>query len=119
MEKLFKSFGYAINGLFFALKEQQNLRIHLLAIAVVTVAGIFLELSAIEWSVIALTIGIVVVTEIMNTAIEILVDMVSPQYNEKAGKTKDIAAGGVLLATIIAVVVAVYIFGNKIFNLLL
>ena len=119
MVKLLKSFGYAIKGLFFALKEQQNLRIHLLAIIVVTIAGIFLGLSAIEWSVIALTIGMVVVTEIMNTAIEILVDMVSPQYSEKAGKTKDIAAGGVLLATIIAVVVAVYIFGNKIFNLLL
>src|SRR5688500_10981621 len=116
MVKFFKSFGYAIKGLFFALKEQQNLRIHLLAIVVVTIAGIVLELSAIEWSVIALTIGIVVGTEIMNTAIEILVDIVSPQYNEKAGKTKDIAAGGVLLATIIAVVVAVYIFGNKIFN---
>ena len=95
------------------------MRIHLVAIVVVTVAGIFLDLSAIEWSVIALTIGIVIVTEMMNTAIEALVDLVSPEYNEKAGKIKDIAAGGVLLSAIIATVVAVYIFGNKIFNLLL
>lgn len=119
MKKLFKSFGYAIKGLVFALKEERNLRIHLLAIALVTLAGIFVGLSAIEWSILALTIGMVVVAEIMNTAIEILVDMVSPEYSEKAGRTKDISAGGVLLATIIAVVIAVYIFGNKIFNLLM
>ena len=119
MKKLFKSFVYATRGLFFALKEQQNLRIHLLAIVVVTVTGIYFGLTAIEWSLIAITIGMVVITEMMNTAIEILVDMVSPEYNEKAGKIKDIAAGGVLMSAIIAIVVAVYIFGNKIFNLLL
>ncbi len=119
MKKLLHSFGYALKGLLLALKEQQNMRIHLVAIVVVTIAGIFLDLSAIEWSVIALTIGIVAVTEMMNTAIEALVDFVSPEYNERAGKIKDIAAGGVLLSAIIATVVAVYIFGNKIFNLLL
>ena len=119
MIKLLQSFGYAFTGMFVALKEQQNMRIHLLAVVVVMSAGIFLGLSAIEWSIIALTIGIVIVTEMMNTAIETLVDLVSPEYNEKAGKIKDIAAGGVLLSAIIATVVAVYIFGNKIFNLLL
>jgi len=119
MKKFLQSFGYAIAGLFLVLKEQQNMRVHLLAIVVVTIAGAFLGLSAIEWSIIALTIGLVVVTEMMNTAIEVLVDLVSPEYNEKAGKIKDIAAGGVLLSAIIATVVAVYIFGNKIFNLLL
>jgi diacylglycerol kinase len=119
MIKLFKSFGYAIKGLAFALKEQQNMRIHFIAIAVVVISGIFLGLTAVEWSLIALTIGLVIVTEALNTAIEILVDMVSPQFNKKAGEVKDIAAGAVLLSSIIATVVAVYIFGNKIFNLLL
>ncbi len=95
------------------------MRIHLAAIVVVTIAGAFLGLSAIEWSIIALTIGLVVVAEMMNTAIEVLVDLVSPDYHKKAGKIKDIAAGAVLLSAIIATVVAVYIFGNKIFNLLL
>jgi diacylglycerol kinase len=119
MIKLFKSFGYAIKGLAFALKEQQNMRIHFIAIAVVVISGIFLGLTAVEWSLIALTIGLVIVTEALNTAIEILVDLVSPQFNQKAGEVKDIAAGAVLLSSIIATVVAVYIFGNKIFNLLL
>lgn len=119
MKKLFQSFGFAIKGMFLVLKEQQNMRIHLVAVVVVTVAGVFVGLTALEWSVIVLTIGIVMVAEMMNTAIETLVDLVSPEHNEKAGKIKDIAAGGVLLATIIAMVVAIYIFGNKIFNLLL
>ncbi|MCX6198485.1 MAG: diacylglycerol kinase family protein [Bacteroidetes bacterium] len=119
MIKLIKSFGYALKGLFFALKEQQNMRIHAVAILVVTIAGIFLGLTAIEWSVIALTFSSVIVAEMFNTAIEDLVDLVSPDFNKKAGRIKDIAAGAVLLAAIVATVVGVYIFGNKIFNLLL
>jgi diacylglycerol kinase len=118
MKKLLKSFGYAIKGMYIALKEQQNMRIHLLAILVVTLAGIYLGLSAIEWGIIALTMGLVISTEMMNSAIESLVDLISPEYNEKAGKIKDVAAGAVLVAAIIATVVAIYIFGNKIFNLL-
>ena len=95
------------------------MRIHVFAILVVTVAGIFLGLTAVEWSVIALCIGSVISAEMVNTAIETLVDLVSPEFNEKAGKVKDIAAGAVLLTAIVATVVAVYIFGNKIFNILL
>ena len=117
LKKLIKSFGYAIKGMILSLGEQ-NMRIHLFAVAVVTIVGISLKLSAIEWAVIALTIGFVVSAEMMNTAIEELVDMVSPERNEQAGKVKDIAAGAVLVAAIIATIVAVYIFGNKIFNLL-
>lgn len=119
MKKFFQSFVYAFQGIINALRTQRNMRIHALAVLAVTVTGIFLELTAVEWSIIAITIGLVLVAEMMNTAIEILVDLVSPTYNEQAGKIKDIAAGSVLLASIIATVVAVYVFGNKIFNLLL
>lgn len=119
MIKFLKSFVYALKGIVTALRTQQNMRIHLAAVVLVTTAGIFLQLSAIEWSVIALTYGSVLVAEMVNTAFEILVDMISPEHNEQAGMVKDVAAGAVLLAAIIAAVVAVYIFGNKIFNLLL
>jgi diacylglycerol kinase len=119
IKKLFKSFGYAIKGMFSAAKYQQNLRIHLVAILVVTASGIFLGLSAIEWSLIALCIGMVISAEVMNTAIEELVDLVSPEFNKQAGRVKDLAAGAVLITAIVATVVAIYIFGNKIFNLLL
>lgn len=116
MIKFFKSFGYALKGLYLALRAELNMRIHALAILVVTVVGIFLSLTAIEWAIIALTIGFVLAMELVNTAIEELVDLVSPEHNPQAGKIKDIAASAVLVAAIVAVVVAVYIFGNKIFN---
>ncbi len=119
MKKLLNSFGYALKGMMVVLKTQQNMRIHAVAVLVVTVAGLFLGLTAIEWSLIALSIGGVMAAEMMNTAIEALVDLVSPQFDERAGKIKDIAAGAVLLTAIVAAVVAVYIFGNKIFNALL
>ena len=117
LKNLIKSFGYAIKGMILSLGER-NMRIHLFAVAVVTTAGVFLGLSALEWAVIALTIGFVVSAEMINTAIEELVDLVSPDHHEQAGKIKDIAAGAVLVAAIVATIVAVYIFGNKIFNLL-
>ncbi len=119
MKKLLNSFGYALKGMFVVLKEQQNMRIHAVAVLVVTVTGLFLGLTAVEWSLIALCIGSVITAEMVNTAIEELVNLVSPDFNEKAGKIKDIAAGAVLLTAIVAAVVAIYIFGNKIFNTLL
>ncbi len=119
MKKLLNSFGYALKGMFVVLKEQQNMRIHAVAVLVVTVTGLFLGLTAVELSLIALCIGAVITAEMVNTAIEELVNLVSPDFNEKAGKIKDIAAGAVLLTAIVAAVVAIYIFGNKIFNTLL
>ena len=118
MIKLIKSFGYAFKGMLIALREEQNMRIHLIAIAVVTFAGIYLGLTALEWAILALTIGSVVSMEMINAAIESLVDHVSPGFNKEAGKIKDLAAGAVLVAAIVATVIAVYIFGNKIFNLI-
>ncbi len=118
MIKLIKSFGYAIKGMMVAVREEQNMRIHLIAIAVVTIAGIYLGLSAIEWAILALTIGSVISMEMINAAIESLVDHVTPEYHKEAGKIKDLAAGAVLVAAIVATVIAVYIFGNKIFNLI-
>lgn len=114
--KFINGFFYALKGLGVAIKEQLNLKIHLLALVVVIVAGIFFDLVAIEWAVIFLTFGLVIATEMVNTAIEYLVDMVQPEFHPQAGKVKDVAAGAVLVAAIIAVAVAITIFGNKFFN---
>lgn len=114
--KVLKGFGYAIKGILVAVKEQLNLKIHLAAVVVVVVAGIYFELDAIEWSVIFLTFGLVIVAEMLNTAMEYMVDFVSPQLHPMAGKIKDVAAGAVLIAAIVAIAVAVTIFGNKFFN---
>ncbi|MBL0308940.1 MAG: diacylglycerol kinase family protein [Bacteroidetes bacterium] len=102
-----------------ALKEQQNLRIHFVAIILVVITGAYLGLSTAEWSVIILTIGFVIVAELFNTAIEYVVDLASPQNHPLAKKAKDVSAAAVLTSALIATIVAFSIFGNKIFNLLL
>jgi diacylglycerol kinase len=117
--KFIRSFGYAINGILIAVKEQLNLKIHLLALLCVTVTGFFFQLNITEWAIILLTFGLVLVAEIFNSAIEYLVDFVSPEHHEKAGKVKDVAAGAVLISAIIAVIVGLLIFGNKFLTLVL
>ncbi|MCX2482356.1 diacylglycerol kinase family protein [Pedobacter sp. MR2016-24] len=113
MRRLIKSFGYALSGIAYTTKTQLNFKIHLLAIAVVSLSGWFLKLTISEWLWIVLAIGLVLVTELVNTAIELLVDLVSPAFNPQAGKVKDIAAGAVLIAAAIAVVTGAIIFIPK------
>ncbi|MFN8285168.1 MAG: diacylglycerol kinase family protein [Chitinophagales bacterium] len=114
--KFIKGFSYAIKGIAVAVKEQLNLKIHLVAVLVVIAAGIYFELDAVEWAILFLTFGMVIVAEMLNTAMEYMVDFVSPQIHPMAGKIKDVAAGAVLIAAIIAIAVAITIFGNKFFN---
>ncbi|MES2691589.1 MAG: diacylglycerol kinase family protein [Bacteroidota bacterium] len=108
-----KSFGYAIKGVISAFKSEKHLQFHLLAAAAVTALGFWLKLNTIEWSIIIICIAMVFVAELFNTAIEKLVDLVSPEYNKTAGLIKDVAAGAVLLASIAAAIVGVLVIGNK------
>src|SRR5580698_5137418 len=102
MRKLFRSFGYAFKGVDYATSSQLNFRIHLGASVIAIILGCLLHVSVSEWLWIALCITIVLVTEIFNTMIETLVDLVSPGYNEKAGHIKDMSAGAVVIAAIFA-----------------
>jgi diacylglycerol kinase len=113
MQRLIKSFGYAISGIAYAAKTQLNFKIHLAALIIVGLAGWYFHLSASEWLCVILAAGLVLVAELLNTAIEILVDLVSPGFNAQAGKVKDVAAGAVLVAACIAVVVGAIIFIPK------
>jgi len=115
MRRLIKSFGYAVSGLTYAIKTQANFRIHLVAVVIVTLAGCYFHLALNEWLAIIFVIGLVLVTELINTSIEVLVDLVSPDFNDKAGKVKDIAAAAVLLAAFIAVVTGAIIFIPKLY----
>lgn len=108
------SFKYAFQGMWVLFSSQPNARIHLAAILVTTIAGIILGCSATEWAILVLTFGLVVMAEAFNTALEYLTDLVSPDYHKLAGKTKDIAAAGVLIAAITAIFVAFFIFLPKI-----
>lgn len=109
-----KRFVYAFKGIFAAVKTQRNFRVHLPAALAVTVAGFLLKLNPTEWALILLTVGLVLSLELVNTAIESLVDLVSPGYDKKAGRIKDIAAGAVLIAAVVSVIIGLIIFLPKI-----
>lgn len=108
--KRVKSFGYAFKGLWTFITTQPNGWIHLLAVAVVMGAGLWFQITTNEWLLCLLCFGLVIATEIMNTAVEFLVDHVSPEFHPKAGAVKDLAAAAVLFAAIIAAIVGVVIF---------
>jgi len=110
MKKLSRSFGYAFKGIAYATKTQLNFRIHLGVTAIAVLLGIWLKISIGEWQWIAVCIALVLVTEIFNTMIETLVDLVSPGYNEKAGHIKDMSAGAVVIAALFSLITGVIIF---------
>ena len=96
----------------FAPKER-NMKIHVLAMAVVVVLGFYLKLNLTEWCFITLTIALVIGSELFNTAIETIVDMVSPEKNPKAKLAKDISAAAVLAFSIGAAIIGMIIFIPK------
>ncbi len=109
---------YALNGILEALKTQWNMKIHLVAALIVIGMGFYFEISKIEWLIIVLCIGIVFIAEIANTAIEYLVDFVSPDIHPIAGKIKDLSAGAVLVAAITSFIAGLLIFGPELLALL-
>jgi diacylglycerol kinase len=113
LKKRIDSFGYAFKGIATLLRTQPNARIHLTALIAVVAAGFFYKINTTEWCLIALASGAVLATEAVNTAIEFVVDLVSPQYHDLAGKAKDVAAAAVLLMAFGAIVVGLLIFLPK------
>jgi diacylglycerol kinase len=108
---ILESFRFAFSGLWYALRTQRNTRVHLAIAAVVVVLGLCLNLSYVQWAVLTLTIGFVLVSEMLNTVAETLVDLVSPGYHPLAKVVKDVTAGAVLLTAIISVVVGLLVLG--------
>jgi diacylglycerol kinase len=111
-----KSFTYAFEGINYVFKTQKNAQIHLIIIAVVILAACWLQLPGSDFAVIVLTIGLVLGAEFFNTAIETLVDLVSPGQHPLAKITKDVCAGGVLISAICAVFVGMFLFIPPIIN---
>jgi len=109
-----KRFVYAFKGIFAAFKTQRNFRIHIPVLLCVIAAGFLLKLNPAEWTLVLLAAGLVLSLELVNTAIESLVDLVSPGYDKKAGRIKDIAAGAVLIAAVVSVIIGLIIFLPKI-----
>lgn len=110
--KFIHSFGYAFTGIVTGLHEQ-NMRFHVVSALVVIVAGAVTGLSAIEWCVIIAVIGIVLATELFNSAIERVVDLASPNIHPLAKQAKDLAAGAVLVIAGMSVIIGLLIFLPK------
>lgn len=116
VKKRAKSFTYAFKGIKLLMK-QHNAWIHLAATIVVIAAGFYLKLSRDSWLAVIIAIGMVWSAEAFNTALEHLVNLVSPEQNETAGKVKDIAAGAVLIAAIAAAIIGCVVFIPEIISL--
>ncbi len=106
-------FRYAANGVRVVLATQAHARIHLLAAVGVVLLAWGLDVSAVEWCILLLAIGMVWTGEAVNTAIELTIDLASPDYHPLAGKAKDVAAGAVLLASCLAAVIGAIVFVPK------
>ncbi|HLL78103.1 MAG TPA: diacylglycerol kinase family protein [Ktedonobacteraceae bacterium] len=117
LAKFIAGFGFAFSGLWFALRTQVNMQVHIALGILAVVLGIVLRISPVEFAIISLTIGIVLILEMLNTVIELCVDLASPEYHPLAKRAKDAAAGAVLLSAILSIVVALFIFGPHLWAL--
>nr|BBH95628.1 hypothetical protein KTA_38270 [Thermogemmatispora argillosa] len=104
-------FAYAFRGLWYALRTQRNIRVHTGVALLVIVAAVLLRLSATEIALVAVAIGGVFASELVNTSIELCLDLLHPEYHPLVRAAKDVAAGAVLLSALLAVVIGVCVFG--------
>lgn len=117
---LAKSFFYAFRGLKFAIDNERNMRIHLVASFFVIQFAYFYKLKNFQWIYILITMGLVIAAELINTAIEALVDMQTQSYTNLARIAKDVAAGAVVILAILSVIIAILTFNDikKVFDVI-
>ncbi|HEV2581470.1 MAG TPA: diacylglycerol kinase family protein, partial [Ktedonobacteraceae bacterium] len=104
--KFIAGFGYAFSGLWYALRTQINMWVHLTLALLAVALGIVLHISAVEFAMIFVAIAGVLIAELFNTVIELCVDLASPGFHPLAKRAKDVAAGAVLLSAMLAIVIA-------------
>lgn len=109
-----RSFGYAFSGIIAFLKSEPNGRVHAVVTPLVIAAGLYVRLSLVEWCVLVLVIGLVWITEMLNTAVEKTMDHLSPERHESVKFVKDVAAGAVLISAVVAVAAGLIIFVPKV-----
>lgn len=119
MKKIRNSFKYAIEGIWISFKTERNMKIHIFIMILVIIAGIILKINKSEWIICIILFAIVIGSELFNTSIETIVDMVMPEKNEKAKIAKDVSAGAVLVVAIGAAIIGLVIFVPRILNILI
>ena len=118
VKRFVNSFGYALEGLIYAFKYEQNMLVHIFATTLVVVLGLIVDLSSFEWLFVFLIIGLVIATELINTSIEAVVDLISPDEHPLAKIAKDTAAAAVMVFAIVSILIGIFIFLPKIIALI-
>lgn len=110
-----KSFVFAFSGIREALKNEPNLRIHFLVGLLAIVLAFYFSFTSIEWIILLITICFVLMVELINTSLEALVNLVSPELKTEAKLAKDVAAAAVLISAVLSIVVGIFLFLPKFF----
>ena len=111
-----KSFLFAIQGFRTAVVTERNIKVMLAVGALAVVAGLVLQIDLVSWAIILLCCAVVIMAELFNTAIETVVDLVSPEFHPLAGRAKDIAAAAVWFLSFVVAIVGVLVYANAIFS---
>ncbi|MGI6093394.1 MAG: diacylglycerol kinase family protein [Negativicutes bacterium] len=112
------SFKCALAGIIYCVQRERNIKIHLAAAIMAFMLGWYLELSRVEFLLLGLYVMLVLIAEVVNTAIEVVVDLITPEYDLLAKAAKDIAAGAVLLAALASLIAGGLLFLPKLAILL-
>ncbi len=112
------TFRYAAEGVMYALRTQINMRIHVVLAFLVIAAGLSLRISRLDWLFVSVAIAMVIVAELINTAVEAAIDLISPDIHPLAKAAKDTAAGAVLLAAVFAVIIGIFVFYRPLLTLI-
>ena len=115
-DPLYKSFGYAFQGIFNTIRTERNIKIPCAAAILVTIFGIWLQISKTEWMICFILFGLILALELVNTAVEATVDLFTEERKPLAKKAKDAAAGAVLIVAIFAAVIGILIFIPKLLD---
>jgi undecaprenol kinase len=118
-QKTMWSFKFAADGFLYAINTQLNFRIHCFFAIIVILSGIVLQISFLEFAILLLTIAVVISLELFNTAIEVGIDLVSPDYQPLAKIAKDLGAAAVLTFAIVSIIIGLLIFGPRLLTLML
>lgn len=119
MRAFLKSFTYAFEGIAQGLRTQRNMRVELLVAVCVIAGGILFHITAVEWAIVAVCIGMVLAAELLNTAIEFVVDLLTQRFHPTAKLAKDAGAAAVLISALASVAVGIALFGPRLWRLII
>lgn len=117
-KRLIDSFRYAISGICYTFKTERNFKIHIFATILVVLLASLFSVSRVEWLMLIIVIGMTLTLELVNTAVERVVNMLTTEYHPLAKIVKDVAAGAVFISSIISMIVGLCIFAPRLIELL-